>query len=133
MGKFPSLSPLSLFPTRYRLLSPLYIFRICITSSYTTSQALVNHIQLSHINQTSFIFPRRLNTIMSTTRNLLVVMFILASSIAYQAAARPLEEKPIFGASAEPLFPDDAGPVPPSSPSPCTYIPTPGNGHCNNH
>ena len=84
-------------------------------------------------NAASFIFPRRVNTIMSTARNLLVVMFLLASSIAYQAAARPLEEKPIFGASAEPLFPDQAGPVPPSNPSPCTHIPTPGNGHCNNH
>jgi hypothetical protein len=68
----------------------------------------------------------------SSAANAVIILVLLISSTkGTLGAARPLGEKKMTSDGKKVLFPEDRGPVQPSSPDPCTYIPKPGNGHCN--
>ncbi|KAE7997763.1 hypothetical protein FH972_002367 [Carpinus fangiana] len=68
----------------------------------------------------------------SSAANAVIILVLLISSTkGTLGAARPLGDKKTTVGGKKVLFPEDRGPVPPSAPDPCTYIPKPGNGHCN--
>ena len=60
----------------------------------------------------------------------LIFNFITTPIEAARPRPRPLHDmKPTLAAN-KARFPQNQGTIPISSPNPCTYIPTPGKGHC---
>ncbi|KAJ6406171.1 hypothetical protein OIU84_009820 [Salix udensis] len=62
--------------------------------------------------------------------HLLLVLVAGANLVAAARPPGPMNKKPKFGSSTT-RFPESNTPVPPSGPNNCSYIPGPGQGHCN--
>ena len=61
----------------------------------------------------------------------MVLLQFLIFSIKPLEATRPLDDKNTSNVAKKMTFQENIAAVPPSGPNPCTYIPGPGNGHCN--
>ena len=60
-----------------------------------------------------------------------VLLSFLIFTIKPLEATRPLDDKNTSNVAKKMTFQENTAAVPPSGPNPCTYIPGPGNGHCN--